>query len=277
MKKLLLIFTFLLLVLLNINAQQIKIITYNIRYNNTADGINSWPLRKAKVDTLLKQYPSNIWCFQEVLNNQLVDLKTMLPNYSYIGVGRDDGKENGEYSPIFYSDSLYVLVKSGTFWLSPTPSVIGSKGWDAAITRICTWVQLKDKQTDKLFFVFNTHFDHQGELARNESAKLILNKTNELGANFPILIVGDFNSEPNSNAYKTIINNKSNPFYDSHQNQKDNCTFTGFKVNAGICKHIDFIFFNKHFKLRKYFIISQNDGLNYPSDHLPVLSLFKMK
>ena len=162
------------------NAQEIKLITYNIRLNTQADDVNAWPLRKEKFGNLLNQYNANIWCFQEVLHKQLIDLKAMLPEYSYIGVGRDDGKESGEYSPIFYKNSLYQLVSSGTFWLSPTPNVVASKGWDAAITRICSWAQLEDKTTHKVFFVFNTHFDHIGKKARKESAKLIFATMNEL-------------------------------------------------------------------------------------------------
>lgn len=277
MKKNIGLLAFLLWFLCQTNAQEIKLITYNIRYNNPADGVNAWPLRKEKFSNLLNKYNANIWCFQEVLNNQLVDLKTMLPEYSFVGVGRDDGIEAGEYSPIFYKNSLYQLVSSGTFWLSPTPNVVGSKGWDAAITRICSWAQLEDKTTHEVFFVFNTHFDHIGKKARKKSAKLILAKMNEVGNNKPIVLAGDFNSEPTSKAYKTIVKNKIIPFTDSYTQQKDNCTFTGFKVNGGICKSIDFIFLNNYFERKTCQIITDNDGNNYPSDHLPVLTVFNMK
>ncbi len=260
-----------------LKAQQIKIVTYNIRYNNPADGENSWPLRKGKFDTLLNNLNADIWCFQEVLNSQLIDLKIILPNYSYTGVGRNDGKEAGEYSPIFYNDSLFELIHSGTFWLSATPNDTGSKGWDAAITRICSWAKLKHILSGKVFFVFNTHFDHVGVLARENSATLILTKMNELSNKEPIILAGDFNSEPTDKAYKNIIKNKIIRFKDSFIKQKENCTFTGFKVNGGICKRIDFIFINKYFKVKLFEIINQNDSKNYPSDHLPILTILKMK
>ena len=260
-----------------LKAQQIKIVTYNIRYNNAADGENSWPLRKGKFDTLLNNLNADIWCFQEVLNSQLIDLKVMLPNYSFAGIGRDDGKEAGEFSPIFYNDSLFELIQLGTFWLSATPNDTGSKGWDAAITRICTWVKLKHKLSGKVFFVFNTHFDHIGVNARENSAKLILTKMNELTNNEPIILAGDFNSEPTDKAYKNIIKNKIIRFKDSFIKQKFHCTFIGFKVNGGICKRIDFIFINKYFNVKFFEIINQNDGKNYPSDHLPVLTILNMK
>jgi endonuclease/exonuclease/phosphatase family metal-dependent hydrolase len=128
MKKSIGLLAFLIWFVCQINAQEIKLISYNIRYNNPADGVNAWPLRKEKFGILLNQYNANIWYFQEVLHNQLVDLKAMLPEFGYVGVGRDDGKEAGEYSPIFYKNSLYQLVSSGTFWLSPTPNVAASKG-----------------------------------------------------------------------------------------------------------------------------------------------------
>jgi endonuclease/exonuclease/phosphatase family metal-dependent hydrolase len=277
MKKSIGLLVFLLWFLCQTNAQEIKLITYNIRLNTQADGVNAWPLRKEKFGNLLNQYNANIWCFQEVLHNQLIDLKAMLPEYSYVGVGRDDGKEAGEYSPIFYKNSLYQLVSSGTFWLSPTPNIVASKGWDAAITRICSWAQLEDRTTHKVFFVFNTHFDHIGKKARKESAKLILSKMNEVANDKPIVLAGDFNSEPCSKAYKTIAKNKIIPFTDSYSKQKDNCTFTGFKVNGGICKRIDFIFFNNYFEKITYLIITDNNGTYYPSDHLPVLTLLKFK
>ncbi len=258
-------------------AQQIKVITYNIRYDNAGDGSNQWSLRKNKVEALLHFYSPDILCIQEGLSNQVNDLQKMLSNYFHVGVGRDDGKEKGEFSPIFFKAEKYELLNSGTFWLSPTPEIAGSKGWDAAITRICTWAKIKSKESGKLFFVFNTHFDHIGDTARSESARLILAKVVALSEGLPIFLSGDFNSEPSSGAYQTLVNNSTHPLTDTYikQGQKD-CTFTGFTVNSDICKRIDFIFIDKHFKTRDFKIIDDNDKENYPSDHLPVEALIQL-
>ncbi|MES2382857.1 MAG: endonuclease/exonuclease/phosphatase family protein [Bacteroidota bacterium] len=258
-------------------AQEIKVITYNIRYNNPADGENSWPNRKTSVESIFKQYQADIYCLQEVLHSQLIDLQTMLTDYSWVGVGRDDGKEAGEHSPIFYKTNKYQLINSGTFWLSPTPAIAGSKGWDAALPRICTWAQLKDISNGKVFVVFNTHFDHQSKKARQESVRLILTTTRTLADSLPILFAGDLNSEPNSRVYKMILCNKKYGFIDSYQKQAGHCTFTSFNVNGSICKRLDFIFYNKHFSLTQYQIIKNQRGMYYPSDHLPVMAILHLQ
>lgn len=262
----------------SIFAQQIKIITYNIRYDAAMDGLNQWGKRTKVVDSLLKKYSPDVLCIQEGLYNQMLDLQTMLPNYFYVGVGRDDGKEKGEFSAVFFKKSMFELVASNTFWLSPTPEIAGSKGWDAAITRICSYGKVKLKNTNKWLFVFNTHFDHIGEMARQESAKLILNKITEIAGNEAVILTGDFNSEPNSVAYNSITNNSNHPFKDSFTKSKNkDCTFTGFEVKSNVCKRIDFIFYDKNFKLKNYQIISDNNGIYYPSDHLPVEAVLKIK
>lgn len=271
------LFTILFAFIWKSQAQEIKVITYNIRYNNPADGENSWPLRKNSVNNIFQQYQADVWCLQEVLHSQLIDIQPLLSTYSWVGVGRDDGKEAGEYAPIFYKTDKYQLINSGTFWLSPTPTIAGSKGWDAALPRICTWVELKDKSSHKIFRVYNTHFDHQGKKARKESVKLILANIRMLADSLPILLAGDLNSEPCSKAYKMVLCNKKYGFKDSYQKQAKQCTFTGFKVNGSICKRLDFIFYNPSFHLVQYQIIQDTRGSYYPSDHLPVMAVFTLK
>ncbi len=272
-----LLFLFILTTFVGVNkAQEIKVITYNIRYNNPADGENSWPNRKVSVDSIFKQYQADVYCLQEVLHSQLLDVQSMLNEYSWVGVGRDDGKEAGEHSPIFYKTSKFQLINSGTFWLSPTPAVAGSKGWDAALPRICTWAQLKNINNGKVFVVFNAHFDHQGKKARQESVRLILATTRIVADSLPILFAGDLNSEPNSKAYKMILCNRKYGFTDSYQKQAGHCTFTGFKVNGSNCKRLDFIFYNTRFSLNQYQIIKNQRGLYYPSDHLPVMAILQL-
>ena len=262
MQKRFILLTILVLILSESTAQ-FKVMTYNIRYDNAGDSINQWSNRKEKMRTLLKKYDADIIGFQEALSNQVDDLQSMLLNYSYVGIGRDDGKTKGEYAPVFFRNDKYELLSNNTFWLSPTPFVAGSIGWDAAITRICTWVKLKDKTTGKMFFVFNTHFDHIGDTARLMSAQLIIRKINELAEGLPVIVTGDFNSEPSDKGYKTIIKSKKPKLSDTFSKDISpaaSCTFKGFSVNSNICKRIDYIFFSKPFLKTDFKIIDDNDG-----------------
>ena len=151
----------------------LKILSYNIRYDNPDDGINKWEKRKGTIINYIKTNAPEIIGMQEVLNNQLIDLQSYLNEYKTVGVGREDGKTKGEYSPILFKTSKLKLIKFDTFWLSETPEKV-SKGWDAALERICTYALFEQINTKKQFLVFNTHFDHIGVNARIESVKLIL-------------------------------------------------------------------------------------------------------
>jgi endonuclease/exonuclease/phosphatase family metal-dependent hydrolase len=262
-----------------LQAQEIKLITYNIRLDAAVDGVNQWDKRKHKVFELLKAQAADVLCIQEGLPNQVKDLAKKFPAYFYVGVGREDGIDKGEYSAIFFLKKKFKLITTQTFWLSPTPSVPGSIGWDAAITRICTYAKVMYLPKQKELFVFNTHFDHMGETARVESAKLILQKMQELAAESPQILCGDFNSEPTGGAYR-IIERSKEPLLTESSTQmplNNKCTFTGFDVKGGICKQIDYVFYNKYFELIQNQIITQNDGQFYPSDHLPVVAVLRLK
>lgn len=262
-----------------VNAQDLKVMTYNIRYDNAGDSINQWKNRKDKMKALLLKYNPSIIGFQEVLKNQLDDIQNMLPYFSYAGVGRDDGKEKGEYAPVFFDAKRFKLIKSGTFWLSTSPDVAGSVGWDAALTRICTWVELSDRENGKHLFAFNTHFDHQGVNARTMSAKLIVEKMKKIAGDAPVVLTGDFNSEPAEEAYKTIVSSESGAMKDCYTPNADepDCTFKGFVVNSNICKRIDYIFCSRNFENNFCKILDDNDGSFYPSDHLAVIATLKLK
>ncbi|MEO8148402.1 MAG: endonuclease/exonuclease/phosphatase family protein [Bacteroidia bacterium] len=275
MKKFL--FTILLLLLNHFTfSQSFRLITYNLRYDNADDGVNQWGNRREKVAELIKKYNPDIFGVQEGLHNMLEDLKILLPEYNFVGVGRDDGKTKGEYSAIFYKRDLIKVEQDSTFWLSKTPAVAGSKSWDAAITRICTWAKFKDIKSGKQFYLFNTHFDHMGDTARLQSA-LLLKKTGMMKAGgLPIVFMGDFNSEPEELPYKVMTNNNEGPikdsFYSAIKNAADTlCTFTGFEVNGKICERIDYIFTDQYWLVKFYNIIRDNDGTYYYSDHLPVM------
>lgn len=258
----------------------LKVMTYNIRLDIAVDSINQWPFRKEKVASLLNKEDPDIFGVQEALHGQMEDLEFGAPAYRWFGVGRNDGKTSGEYAAIFYKEKKFKLTGSGTFWLSETPEVPGSKSWDAAITRICTWISLQDKKSGKSFFVFNTHFDHKGEQARLESMKLISEKINQLAGGLPFVLLGDFNFEPSDAPYQVVNDSRHWKIKDTYlaagkNTSKRPCTYTGFQIGGSVCKRIDYIFVPENTRVKSVQIIDSNDGAHYPSDHLPVMATLK--
>jgi endonuclease/exonuclease/phosphatase family metal-dependent hydrolase len=253
------------------SAQNIKVMTYNIRLDTPADGINAWPNRIEKVAHLIQHYSPDIIGVQEAFHHQITDLIRILPEYSWMGVGRDDGKEKGEYSAILYKHARFGLLAGNTFWLSEKPEVPGSKHWDAAITRIATWARLYDKELHAEFFLLNTHFDHVGVSARTKSAALIKAQLPELAQGNPIIITGDFNCTAKEDAYSVMVNQEEPVLFDASKG-KHTGTFCGFQVDAIPCVHIDYIFHSAEWKVWYQRVFEMNDGKHYPSDHLPVLA-----
>ena len=255
-----------------ISGQNLQIMTYNIRYDNPNDGENSWSYRKEYWVSQVAFYEPDIFGIQEALPNQVTDIASLLPKYNYVGIGRD-GIGKGESSNIFFKNDRFKVLEQSTFWLSETPDTI-SKGWDATLNRVCTYVLLKDSKTKQTFLVFNTHLDHMGELAKTNSILLILSKIKEINTkNYPVFLMGDFNSEPKE---ERIINLKKE-MNDSRDISDEkpfgpSGTFNGFKHNKPVTTLIDYIFLSKEnpYKVKKYAILSDSKELNYPSDHLPV-------
>lgn len=252
--------------------------TFNIRYNTKADSLNAWPYRKDKVASQILFHEADIVGVQEALHGQLTDMKERLPAFRYVGVGRDDGKEKGEYSAIWYDTTRLQALANETFWLSETPGVAGSKSWDAAYTRVVTWVKFRDKKTKKIFFAFNTHFDHKGKEARKESAKLLLQKVKDIAGTIPAIITGDFNARPSEEPIQ-VITDRSNPlrFTDTKEisstpHYGPTGTFNGFGPKETEDVPIDFIFIKGKWKVLKHATISQTWEGRYASDHFAVLA-----
>ncbi|MBT1702975.1 endonuclease/exonuclease/phosphatase family protein [Chryseosolibacter indicus] len=260
---------FLALMMFGSQGQSFKVMTYNIRYDTPNDSINRWSNRKQKVFQLLKNYSPDIFGVQEALYNQVTDIQKNLPGYSYVGVGRDDGKQKGEFSALFYKADRFKVVKQNTFWLSEKPDKPGSKSWDAAITRIATWALLEDKSNSQRFIVINTHFDHIGEEARLKSAELLKAKAIELAPDIPLIITGDFNCTREEAPYHALTNTEVIELIDPAPEPVG--TFCTFKVNSRECQGIDYIFVTNQWRADGYKVINDNDGKYYPSDHLPVV------
>jgi endonuclease/exonuclease/phosphatase family metal-dependent hydrolase len=258
--------------------QPLNVMTFNIRYNTPRDSANAWPFRKDNAASQVLFHEVHILGVQEALHDQIVDLKERLKNHAYIGVGRDDGKEKGEYSAIFYDSTRLKLLQSGTFWLSTEPEVPGSKSWDAAITRIVTWARFRDRKTNKTFGMLNTHFDHIGKVARAESAKLLLRKANELMGTLSYIVTGDFNAMPDQEPIQIILN-ASDPLHltdskaisaTAHYGPEG--TFNGFGPKDRDQQPIDYIFIKGRVKVLQHATLSQSWGGRFSSDHFPVFA-----
>ncbi|MEH6620947.1 endonuclease/exonuclease/phosphatase family protein [Maribacter arcticus] len=262
----------------NVQGQDISVLTYNIKWDNTNDTVNNWNDRKEAMVSLLKHYQPGIIGMQEVVHGQLNYLVANLPNFASVGVGREDGKEKGEYSPILYDTELLKSLESATYWLSDTPDKI-SVGWDAALERICTYALFEDLKTKKQFWVFNTHFDHIGVLAREKSAALIVSKIKELNTeNLPVVLMGDLNLKPDENPIqflkKELVDGQSitqKTFYGPTG------TFNGFEHERNLTDRIDYIFV-QNFAVESYIHIDDRmENNKHISDHLPVFAKLIIK
>ncbi|WP_134090168.1 endonuclease/exonuclease/phosphatase family protein [Olivibacter sp. XZL3] len=261
-------------------AQQIRLATYNIRYDNPGDSLDNWKHRKDQLFNLVRFYDFDLFGVQEALVNQMNDLSAALPAFAYVGKGRDDGDKKGEFSAIFYKKDRFKLLDDGMFWLSATDQDNPNVGWDAALPRICTWAKFEDKQTHLVFYHFNTHFDHRGKEARKESAKLVLRKIKTIAGNLPAVLTGDLNVDQHNESYQVIA--ESGILGDSYQLAKiklsDNATFNGFRPTLiDRDSRIDHIFISKDFVAERYGILTNSSLGRYPSDHFPVMVDLEIK
>ena len=243
-----------------IHAQDLYVGQYNIRNANKKDDANGngWIRRCPVVCNIIRIESFDVFGAQEVFKSQLDDMQDALPQYAYVGVGRDDGKSGGEYAPIFYKKDRIKCLASGSFWLSETPEVAGSKGWDAKYPRICTWGQFKDKKSGKKFWMFNLHMDHRGMEARKQSCHLVLAKIKEMCGGQPCILTGDFNVGQDNEIYKVVA--ESGVLFDSYETADFCFAETGplnyFKPDYKTERRIDHVFLSKHFKVHDYALLT---------------------
>ncbi len=258
-------------------ADPIIVATYNLRYNNAGDGENAWPNRKEHVKALIRFHEFDIFGTQEAFRGQLNDVAE-LNEFAFLGAGRDDGKEAGEHSAIFYKKERFNVLQSGDFWLSETPDKPG-KGWDATCcNRICSWAKFRDLNTRKELYIFSVHFDHQGVEARRQSGRLMVAKIKEIAKNEPVILVGDFNSTPETEQIKTLQTLLSDAYAVTKlPPYGPEGTFNAFKFDAPMDKRIDYIFVSKQFDVLKYGVLTDANQQRYPSDHQPVVTKVVMK
>jgi len=262
-----------------LSAQEVSLMTYNIRMSTESDGADAWSKRKEYLTNQVLFYAPDVMGVQEALPEQMDYLGKHLTGYKHIGVGRE-GKNKGEFSAIFYNADRLKVLEDDTFWLSETPEKI-STGWDAALPRICTYGLFKDKKSGEKFYVFNTHFDHVGIEARKNASALILAKIKELNPkNLPAFVSGDLNLEPDSAPIAVL----KTELDDTHELAPNGAfgpkgTFNGFKFTEPVTRRIDYIFQAKSnsSKVLKHATLSDSKDLHYASDHLPVYVLIDLK
>lgn len=262
----------------------LRVMSFNLRYNNPGDGINAWPNRKAWVAKLLRFHDADVVGVQEALHGMLVDLDTLLPEYARVGVGRKDGKEAGEYSAILYKRSRVEMLENRTFWLSTNPEAVGVKAWDAALERIATWGRFRDRATGCTYVHLNTHFDHVGEQARRESATLIRRRLASIAGDLPVVLTGDLNADPQSAAYATLTSGTVDgglaPLRDGFAVSQEEhygpvATFNSFKEIGD--NRIDYVMVSAGIAVLKHGVLTDRWDQRFPSDHLPVLASLQMR
>lgn len=281
-KKQLLLLIFLLVGIFSINIlakeSSLRVMTFNIRYNEPRDGLNAWGNRKTKVSDVIRFHKADLVGVQEALFEQLQDLEKLLPDFAWVGVGRD-GENKGEFSAILYRKSRFKVLETKTFWLSETPDKIGAKGWDANFPRIVTWAKFQDKQSKKTFYHFNTHFDHIGAKARTESSKLMLKQIPKIAGKFPFVVTGDFNATEDTNVYRILTGKEDAGDFkliDGRYVSKNGhfggiSTWNGFKELESNRK-IDYVFVEEKVKVLEHGVLSDRWEGFWASDHLPVLA-----
>jgi endonuclease/exonuclease/phosphatase family metal-dependent hydrolase len=250
--------------------------TYNLRLNIASDGPNAWPQRRDAVRALIRYHEIDLLGTQEGLIDQVRDLAAM-PGFAYVGVGRDDGQQGGEHAAIFYRTDRFAMLDKGDFWLSPTPDLPG-KGWDArCCNRLASWAQLRDKASGRAFFVFSVHFDHEGQVARRESAHLMLRRMRAIAGDRPVVCLGDLNATPESEPVGIMLGGPPGGLRDAYRISATPPygpvgTFNDFKLDAPLQDRIDYIFLGPGWRVLRYAALTDTVGGRFPSDHLPVVA-----
>lgn len=260
------------------SATSLSVMTFNMRYDNPEDGQNNWRFRCERIAGVIKAQEVDVLGTQELLSNQFNDLSGLLTGYQGVGVGRLDGAESGEYCAVFFRKDRFTLLDSGTFWLSETPEVVGSLGWDGACERIATWVVLRDRDGRELFFI-DTHLDHVGQVARDEGVSLLMKRIETLSGGRPVILTGDFNSEPGSSVVAHV--QKDGVLRDAKaiaaQRSGTDWSFSDFgQIPEAERPLLDYIFVSGDIEAVRYEVLPDIFDGGYVSDHAPVMAVVKI-
>lgn len=260
------------------SATSLSVMTFNMRYDNPEDGQNNWRFRRERVAGVIKAQEVDVLGTQELLSNQFNDLSGLLTGYQGVGVGRLDGVESGEYCAVFFRKDRFTLLDSGTFWLSETPEVVGSLGWDGACERIATWVVLRDRDGREFFFI-DTHLDHVGQVARDEGVSLLMKRIETLSGGRPVILTGDFNSEPGSSVVAHV--QKDGVLRDAKaiaaQRSGTDWSFSDFgQIPEAERPLLDYIFVSGDIEAVRYEVLPDTFDGGYVSDYAPVMAVVKI-
>ncbi len=260
----------------------LRVMTFNIRYGTANDGDNAWDKRKAFVVDVIRDFDPDLLGTQEVLAVQADYLEEQLPDYTLVGVGRDDGKRQGEFSAALYKKSRFTKLDSGTFWLSETPDVPGSKSWDSSLPRIVTWVRLRDKDAGgRECLWLNTHWDHRGRQARVESGRIIRRWIDRHAGGAPVILTGDLNVNDDHEGFAALVDADATPqLLDVYRQanekpQPDEATSHGFGGRTR-GRRIDFVLGTAELPVTEADIVRASRMGLYPSDHYPVTAVLKV-
>lgn len=263
--------------------RDLRVMSFNVRVAIFIDGPNYWDFRKRLLVETIRNFNPDLLGTQESVASQFDYLREQLPDYGFVGAGRSDGRRRGEMCGLFFRRSRFDRLDEGHFWLSETPNVPGSKSWGTANTRMVSWVKLRDRTDGNIFCCFNTHFDHRGKRARDESAKLLRQKINAIAGSLPVILTGDFNADENSQPYQTIITGTGRGdqnFVDTFRAANHSIDFSSDGTRHGFWggeggPRIDWILTSSSFQTLQAGIDHHSDGLRYPSDHFPVTAVLR--
>jgi endonuclease/exonuclease/phosphatase family metal-dependent hydrolase len=256
--------------------EPITVLSFNIRYGTAKDGENEWTRRRAMVFDLLREQDADLIGLQEALDFQIDEIVAAAPGYATIGVGRDDGGARGEFAAILFRKSRFRVAEAGTFWLSDTPTVPGSKTWGNDITRICTWARLIDRD-GRGFFLYNVHLDHQSQPSRERSTQLLRERIDARSfTTDPVLVTGDFNVGEANPALKTLLGPFVDTFRAVRPHEKPAGTFTAFKFGNVEGDKIDYILAQPDTDVMHADILRFSREQRYPSDHFPVVARVRL-
>lgn len=277
----LVVFISLLILTATVSAQSLTVMSYNIRLDLSSDGVNAWPNRASMLTDLIRYNAPDIVGLQEAQRHQLDAIAALLPEYAWLGVGRDDGKDAGEFMAILYRKDAVEVLQNATYWCSPSPEKPGL-GWDAGCNRVVTWGKFRTRKERKEFYFYNTHLDHLGITARRESAKLLMDSVNARTGTLPVIITGDFNSGPADAPYAAIIaGNNRRTMKDAYTISErppygPRGTFNGFNISEYAKEPIDYIFVSNGITVRSHAVLTDSYHGRVPSDHFPLVSVVRL-
>jgi endonuclease/exonuclease/phosphatase family metal-dependent hydrolase len=257
-------------------AQPLAVMTFNIRYGTAADGDDHWTRRRDQLFALLRERQPDVIGLQEALAFQIDEIVAAVPGYAYVGVGRTDGRREGEYTAILYRASRLAARRSDTFWFSDTPAVPRSTTWGNRIERICTWAYVEDREGAP-FYVFNVHLDHESQPSRERSTALLLERVRARAPSAPVVVMGDFNAGEQNAAIAPMRGTLRDSFRVRFPDATEVGTFNGFELGNTKGDKIDYVFVSNDIEVLEAEIVRASRAGRYPSDHFPVTATLRVR